>query len=107
MALVQVDQIPTHPLAQLGKVVALLIVLGKLAGRFGSDAELSCHGTAGHTLTVAASFSDSSGSSEAMFSTQHLIDTAAPIYCNRASRLSILASMLRQHCQSTQLPNLA
>jgi len=77
-----VDRKLIHLLAQLGKVVALLIVRGKpvtMRGGGGGNG-FPCHGI-GLIFTVAASFSFSSSmSSGAAFSTQQLVEIAVPIF---------------------------
>ena len=101
-----------HPAHQLGRVVALLIVLGNFATGGGGGRDRSGHGWylsdhgSGQIRTVLDSFS-SSVSSVSGLPTQHLVEIAIPIYCERASSSSsTLASSERQHAQSTQF-NLA
>ena len=89
----------SNPAHQLGKVVALLIVLGNFATGGGGGRYLSDHGI-GHILTVLDSFSSSViVSSVSPLPTQHRMLIAVPIYCKRASSDSMRASMLRQHSQ--------
>jgi hypothetical protein len=103
------SSLPAH---QLGRVVALLIVLGNFVTGGGGGRDRSGHGWylsdhgSGQIRTVLDSFS-SSVSSVSGLPTQHLVLIAIPIYCERASSSSsTLASSERQHSQSTQF-NLA
>ncbi len=89
-----------NPAHQLGKVVALLIVLGNFVTGGGGGRDRSGHGWylsdhgSGQIRTVLDSFS-SSVSSVSGLPTQHLVLIAIPIYCKRSSSASMRASMLR------------